>query len=128
MKKLILGLLAGLLLFIYQPVWSQAQSNSIGTTKTQISFYEGPTTSSDGDQINVNKDIAKSTGPYQTTKAQAATISGSLQQVLKSGRLPQTGENVTRYQQILGGMLLLAILLMWVFYRQLRGEGLQREE
>lgn len=121
MKKLWLGLLAGLLLVIYQPVWGQAASYSAGSTETQISFYAGPTTetSAEGDQIN--EGIADGTGAYQMT-AQPATITGSLQRVLATGRLPQTGENVKLYQQIFGGMLLLATLLALGVY-QVRREN-----
>lgn len=124
MKKLWLGLLAGLLLLTYQP--SLGLAASTGTTNSQISFYSGTTTTSSEDQIN--SALSQGTGVQQTsTSARPATITGSLQQVLSTGRLPQTGESAKMYQRIFGVMLLLATVLSWVFYRQVRGERAQRE-
>jgi len=108
------------LLLTYQP--SLGLAASTGTTNSQISFYSGTTTTSSEDQIN--DALSQGTGAHQTdTTTQPATIAGSMQQVLSTGRLPQTGENAKTYQLILGVMLLLATVLGWGFYRQVRGEG-----
>jgi len=121
-KKLWLGLLACLLLLTYQTSLGLAASTD--TTNSQISFYSGTTTTTSEDQINGA--LSQGTGPYRTS-TQPATITGSLQQVWSTGRLPQTGERAKMYQQILGGMLLVIALLGWGLHRQIR-EGVVRRE
>lgn len=60
---------------------------------------------------------------YQTRRVltHEADFAGQLQRTLATGQLPQTGENLRRYQQLFGVLTLVALGLIWQISRTLRG-------
>lgn len=114
-----MGIGLGLLVWLWLGPAVLATAQSLGTTETQISFYAGtkPTTPTATDRIPQGDTV------YQTRQvlARKANFSGQIQRTLATGQLPQTGENLRRYQQLFGVLTLVALGLIWQISRTLRG-------
>ncbi|EQM54109.1 cell surface protein [Lactiplantibacillus plantarum EGD-AQ4] len=118
-RRRLMGIGLGLLVWLWLGPAVLATAQSLGITETQISFYAGtkPTTPTATDQIPQGDTV------YQTRRvlARKANFSGQLQRTLTTGQLPQTGENLRRYQQLFGVLTLVALGLIWQISRILRG-------
>lgn len=97
---------------------------------TSVGFYAGTSSASAGDTIDPS--IPNGSTPYAQTPRKKTNKSGTsnhagdmiqtatLKKALAHGRLPQTGEMLPMYWVILGGLSLLALLLMLLVLRQAR--------
>ncbi|VDG23804.1 LPXTG cell wall anchor domain-containing protein [Lactiplantibacillus mudanjiangensis] len=128
MKRLLIsGLLFLMMLFgVSRPTLAATTDQ----TTTSVGFYAGTSSASASDTIDPS--IPNGSTPYAQTPRKKTNKSGTsnhagdmiqtatLKKALAHGRLPQTGEMLPMYWVILGGLSLLALLLMLLVLRQAR--------
>ncbi|VDG33504.1 hypothetical protein MUDAN_DOGOELCO_02670 [Lactiplantibacillus mudanjiangensis] len=131
MKRLLIGclLISALLLGFSRPRLSYAATSDQNQTTASVGFTAGSTTESQGATIDPVIPNGK-TATVKTTKPKATTSSADgdaiqtpgqqLKRALTSGRLPQTNEMMTVAAQILGGLLIIALILVIIVGWQLR--------
>ncbi|MEX6739641.1 LPXTG cell wall anchor domain-containing protein [Lactiplantibacillus plantarum] len=116
MRWLLIRGLLGLLIGLGPSIGGAAQT--VGTSSTQIQFY----TSRSAETV---QQIPQGDVVYATKAVKAAPnrFVGQWQQVLATGRLPQTGVQANHYYQWLGFLTLMALLLGWQVLKLMRERG-----
>lgn len=98
-------------------------AQTVGTSSTQIQFYTSR--SADKQTPTTVQQIPQGDVVYATkaVKATPNRFVGQWQQVLATGRLPQTGVQANHYYQWLGFLTLMALFIRWQVLKLMRERG-----